>query len=255
MIAELTTERLPIAELKPHPKNPRIHPEEGSSKWEILAASLEHDYFDPLVWNRRNGMLVSGHFRAKIFASQGVTHVDVVVVDYDEPTHLARMIAANRPFGEDDNEKQRLILQELSDMGSAFDWDITALDVDSLANFGVDLGGGGLFEESSPFVEKEPETSASTTERPAAPTPAQPTQEELNGPVEPVTVPAKPEKLRNVTFSLTAEEYILFTETVAKLVPVFSPTIDPAGETPESVKLVILGAIKFAQESAETGEL
>lgn len=99
-VAAIDIRRLPISELRPHPRNPREHPEPGTPGWEVLRKSVEHDYFDPLVWNQRNGYLVSGHFRRKIMEAGGITHVDVSVVDYDEPTHYARMIAANRPLGE-----------------------------------------------------------------------------------------------------------------------------------------------------------
>lgn len=66
----------------------------------MLKKSVEHDYFDPLVWNEQNGFLVSGHFRLKVMQELGITDVDVSVVNYDEPTHYARMIVANRPLGE-----------------------------------------------------------------------------------------------------------------------------------------------------------
>ncbi len=100
----LTVKTLAIDQLKPHPRNPRVHPEHGSPEWETLKASLAHSYFDPIVWNERNGMLVSGHLRTKVLEAEGVESVDAVVVDYDEATHLARMIAANRQVGTfDDN--------------------------------------------------------------------------------------------------------------------------------------------------------
>ncbi|HOW67941.1 MAG TPA: hypothetical protein P5186_16240 [Candidatus Paceibacterota bacterium] len=100
---KLTVKHLNIEQLKPHPKNPRIHPEPGSAEWESLKASLEHDYFDPIVWNERNECLVSGHLRAKVLEAEGVQSVDAVVVDYDEPTHEARMIAANQQVGSFDD--------------------------------------------------------------------------------------------------------------------------------------------------------
>lgn len=89
-----------LADIKLHPRNPRKHPEPGSPIWKILERSLEHAYFEPLVWNRRNGCLVSGHFRLKVLTEMGYTHVDVSVVDLDEATHYALMIAANRLLGE-----------------------------------------------------------------------------------------------------------------------------------------------------------
>jgi len=100
--ATLKVERLLLDRLKPHPKNPRRHPEPGSPEWEALAKSIEHGYFDPLVWNSRNGKLVSGHLRKKVLESLGYMRADVVVLDLDEPTHVARMIAANKSVGEDD---------------------------------------------------------------------------------------------------------------------------------------------------------
>jgi DNA modification methylase len=65
-----------------------------------MRKSLEHSYFMPLVWNRRNGCLVSGHLRLKVLEGMGFTHVDVSVVDLAEPEHYALMIAANRQIGD-----------------------------------------------------------------------------------------------------------------------------------------------------------
>src|SRR5262245_7803590 len=111
-IASLIVERLelPLAE---HPQNPRIHPKEGSKDWELLRASLQDAYFDPLIWNKRNGKLVSGHLRQKIMLKEGYTQADCVIVDWDEPKHWARMIAANRGMGEDDSAGMRLLLDNL----------------------------------------------------------------------------------------------------------------------------------------------
>jgi DNA modification methylase len=106
-------ENLPLADLRPHPRNPREHPEPGTEAWEKLKKSLVDAYFDPLVWNRRNGLLVSGHFRRKVLLALAYTHADAVVVDWDEPRHLAKMIAANQGAGKDDRDGLRTILEEL----------------------------------------------------------------------------------------------------------------------------------------------
>lgn len=100
LVAKINLQRMPLGELKPHPQNPREHPKPGSPVWEVMKRSLQFDYFDPIVWNSRNGMLVGGHFRVKLLLSMDYTHADVSVVDYDEEVHKARMIAANRPLGE-----------------------------------------------------------------------------------------------------------------------------------------------------------
>lgn len=118
-IAALRVERKLIADLQEafHPRNDEVrnHPAPGSPRWNALKASLEHDYFDPIVLNERNGFLVSGHLRLKLLTEMGFTHVDVSMVNYDEPTHIARMLAANRGMGDDVFSGQKEFLQELED--------------------------------------------------------------------------------------------------------------------------------------------
>ena len=101
-VASIEIQRKPIGELKRHPRHPREGPERDSPKWQILKRSLEFDYFKTMTWNQRNGCLVDGAFCVEVMRDMEppVTHVDVSVVDYDEPTHYARMIAANRQLSE-----------------------------------------------------------------------------------------------------------------------------------------------------------
>jgi len=137
-IAAIRLERKALEDLIPHPRNPRVHPEPGTPQWNALQASLAHDYFDPMVWNERNGKLVSGHFRKKVMRHNGVTHADVVVVSYDEPTHLARMIAANKAAGEDDEDALRVLFSELREEDGGM-LALTAYDETELANLFPDL--------------------------------------------------------------------------------------------------------------------
>ncbi|HRJ09354.1 MAG TPA: hypothetical protein PK490_12270 [Prosthecobacter sp.] len=83
-IAAIETARMSLDELRPHPRNPRKHPEPGSKMWEIMKRSLDRSYFEPLVWNRRNGCLVSGHLRLKVLKEMGYAQADVSVVDLAE---------------------------------------------------------------------------------------------------------------------------------------------------------------------------
>lgn len=112
-VAELEVTRVPLQKLKPHPQNPRRHPDPGTPQWEALKASLAHDYFDPIVWNKRSGMLVSGHLRVKVLKEMGYRAADAVIVNYDERTHLARMLAANRFIGTDDEHALLEVLRDL----------------------------------------------------------------------------------------------------------------------------------------------
>lgn len=144
-VAELKTERVALGKLLPHPKNPRVHPEKGTEEWEVLKRSLEHDYFDPIVWNKRNSMLVSGHFRVKVLTDMGYTAADVVVVDYDENTHLARLLAANRLLGEDDEAAKKDVLTQL--FGLEFDMGVAGFSITELEGMGF---GPGAPDLSSP---------------------------------------------------------------------------------------------------------
>ncbi|HRQ87538.1 MAG TPA: hypothetical protein PLA50_02000, partial [Bacteroidia bacterium] len=116
-VLELKVARWKLASVRPHPKNPRKHPKKGTPRWDALRESLAHDYFDPLVLNTRNGMLVSGHFRRVLLLDLGVEEVDLVEVDYDEPTHYARMIAANRQAGEFEEELLAGLAKEIESSG------------------------------------------------------------------------------------------------------------------------------------------
>ncbi len=113
-IAALRVERRALADGKPHPRNPRIHPPEGSPKWESMKASLAFDYFEPLILNELTGMWVSGHFRQRVMIADGFTHADMVIVSYDEETHLARMLAANTHAGDWEEEMRAILAGELS---------------------------------------------------------------------------------------------------------------------------------------------
>lgn len=144
-VAALRIERRPLSGLKPHPRNPRAHPEPGTEEWEKLSASLADAYFDPLVRNERNGLLVSGHLRRKVLLASGFTAADVVVVEWDEQRHLARMIAANQSAGKDDKAELAVILEELS--GAGFNLALTGLLDSSLAKL---LPGEPMAEPEAP---------------------------------------------------------------------------------------------------------
>lgn len=117
LIAAIETARMRVDEIRPHPRNPRKHPEPGSKLWEILKRSLQRSYFEPLVWNRRNNYLVSGHFRLKVLIEEGYELVDVSVVDLSEPEHFAVMIAANRTLGEWETDVLKSLARDIDEAG------------------------------------------------------------------------------------------------------------------------------------------
>jgi len=115
--ASIDLRTLPLADLKPHPRNPRQHPDPGSVQWEILKKSLAHVFFDPLVWNESNGMLVSGHLRLKLLLEMGYENAAVSVVHLDEPAHLAVMIHANKHGGDFNPEVLKSLVVDIDTAG------------------------------------------------------------------------------------------------------------------------------------------
>lgn len=115
-VASLHLQRMLLSDLQDHPRNDEIrnHPKPDTDKWRELEISLGHDYYDPLVFNSRNGQLVSGHLRKKVLLHMGYTHADVVVVDYDETTHMTRMLSANRNVGDEDKDGMRTFFKEFA---------------------------------------------------------------------------------------------------------------------------------------------
>jgi hypothetical protein len=128
--AKLDVQTLPLKQLLPHPQNPRVHPEPDSPEWAQLRKSLINVYFDPLVWNKRNGLLVSGHLRRKVLDAMGVTKADVVVIDVDEDAHLALLMAANNQHGEFNFQLVADIMKGLQERG--YDLDLTGFNAETL---------------------------------------------------------------------------------------------------------------------------
>lgn len=99
--AILNIVRMPLVDVNhPHPKNPRDIPPDDSEEIRVLDASLAHDYFDPVVWNRRNGLLVSGHVRVPRLLALGFTHADVSVAPSRPPWSPQGSPPVHRSFGQ-----------------------------------------------------------------------------------------------------------------------------------------------------------
>ena len=128
--ARLTIKHMQLADLKPHPLNPRDHPAKGSEGWRVMVKSLADDYLDPLAVNSHNGMLISGHFRLKVMLDMGWLSADVVVKDYSERDHLAKMLLYNKQMGVNNMPKLKDILEDLDD--GSFDMDMTGFTDEEL---------------------------------------------------------------------------------------------------------------------------
>ena len=66
-----------IAELKAAEYNPRKDLKPGDAEYEKLKRSIEtFGYVEPVIWNKRTGVVVGGHQRLKVMKDLGYTEVD-----------------------------------------------------------------------------------------------------------------------------------------------------------------------------------
>jgi len=133
----LRLERILVDDLKPAPYNPRIELKPGMPGYERLKRSLEEfDLVQPIVWNRRTGHVVSGHQRFNILKQEGVTELEVVVVDLPLEREQALNLTLNNPNvgGSWDVDKLTDLLEELAEL-SDFDIELTGFDENELKHF------------------------------------------------------------------------------------------------------------------------
>lgn len=106
--------KVSIKDINPSPYNPRKDLQPGDPGYEKLKRSIqEFGFVEPLVWNKRSGNLVGGHQRFKVLLEQGLTEIEVSVVDLDEEREKALNIALNKINGNWDLEKLAVLLEEL----------------------------------------------------------------------------------------------------------------------------------------------
>ena len=89
----LEIEYIPVDQIKPNPRNPRIH---DAAMPGIIASIEAHGFVQPVVCNRRTGFLVIGHGRLKAVKHLGHATIAVVWIDCSEEEEWALMIADNR---------------------------------------------------------------------------------------------------------------------------------------------------------------
>lgn len=117
-----------IDKLKPHPKNPRVHPESALDK--LVKSIKEFGWTNPILVSA-DGYVLAGHARLKAAERAGIKEVPVIYLPLEGPEAEAYLIADNK-------------LQEETD------WDLPKLKdlIDELDSTGVDV-------ELTGFNEKE----------------------------------------------------------------------------------------------------
>lgn len=115
---------VPVADLKPNPRNPNKHPAE---QVRLLAKNIEHHGWRlPITVSNRSGLIVRGHARLLAAQRLGLAEAPVSYQDYaTEEAELADLLTDNRlaELAEMDNPGLKDLLEEL-DTG-ALDMELT----------------------------------------------------------------------------------------------------------------------------------
>ena len=121
-------EKKKVEDLKAAAYNPRKDLQPGDAEYEKLKRSiLEFGYVEPVICNKRTGIVVGGHQRLKVMKDLGYTEVDCVIVDLDESKEKALNIALNKISGEWNNDLLADLLRDLD--GSGYDITLTGFDL------------------------------------------------------------------------------------------------------------------------------
>lgn len=106
-------EMVPIADLKPDPRNPR---KISTHEFESLQRSIDSfGMVQPLVVNKRNMQIVGGHQRWRAALDLKIDKVPVVWVDLDANRQTTLNIGLNKIAGEFDTDQLAELILELDE--------------------------------------------------------------------------------------------------------------------------------------------
>lgn len=144
----------PISELKPHPKNPRVHP--GSAIEKLERSIKEFGWTNPILVSK-DGYILAGHARLKAAEKAGISEVPVIYLPLEGAKADAYLIADNKLQDETDWDYEKLkdLLKEL-DTGE-FDLELTGFGMDEIEDLMTQLHKPEEKKESKPKVEFKPD--------------------------------------------------------------------------------------------------
>lgn len=152
----MNIEKISVDKLLPAKYNPRKDLKPGDPEFEKLKRSVEEfGYVEPVIWNKRTGVVVGGHQRLKVLQHLGYKEVDCVVLDIDEQKEKALNVALNKISGVWDVPLLTSLLKDLEESG--FDATLTGFDVSEMSD---------LFDDQSEIVEDDPPETASEDQAP-----------------------------------------------------------------------------------------
>lgn len=125
-----------IDSLIPADYNPRKDLTPSDPEYQRLKRSVEEfGYVEPVIYNKRSGVVVGGHQRLKVLKELGFKEIDCVEIDIDETQEKALNIALNKISGSWDDVKLKELLTELTDLD--YDVELTGFTVSELESLEV----------------------------------------------------------------------------------------------------------------------
>ena len=120
---------VPIDELKPHPRNPRVDLRENEKQFNSLKESILEGVFEPIKVSRSTGFCLAGNQRLKAYADLGYDEVPVQFNDCaDEKEEIQIIIKDNNEWGAYNYVETGLLIQEFG------------IEVESLGFEPIELG-------------------------------------------------------------------------------------------------------------------
>jgi len=132
-------QKIPLSRINPAIYNPRrdLKPDDPVYK-QLLRSIDEFGCVQPLIWNRRSKNLVSGHQRLKILQAKGIKEAYVSIVDLPPEKEKALNIALNKISGDWDQDKLKMLLDELLEIPD-FDVELTGFELPDIENMLADM--------------------------------------------------------------------------------------------------------------------
>ncbi|WP_407312079.1 site-specific DNA-methyltransferase [Desulfosporosinus sp. SB140] len=132
-----------IAELKEHPRNPRVHPDSALDK--LVKSINEFGWTNPVLVSK-DGYILAGHARCKAAQKAGLEEVPVIFLDLEGEKADAYLIADNKIQEETDWDIP-LLTDLLKDLGeNGFDVSLTGFEAAELDELFGNSGTSGSKE-------------------------------------------------------------------------------------------------------------
>jgi hypothetical protein len=128
--APLVSESVPIAELRPNPRNPNKHSEEQIER--LMAALARDKQTRPVLARKANKMLIAGHGVHTAARRLGWTEISVIFLDVDQANADRIMLADDRLANLSELDDRR-VADLMKEIGQG-DWLATGYSVEEAQN-------------------------------------------------------------------------------------------------------------------------